>query len=167
MIALFKKASPKWSALGLAVAVVIAGVALTNARTAANKVVPQAALSGVQSVKMVDDRVGWVLTGSAVLRTTDGGANWADVTPAAAADTASGYTARTLAAGDADAAYVTFAEQGSSSIFIFRRADAGRTWAEAEIQRDRRPAGPRLHPVRRPQDRPGLRQCEQGVGQRV
>ena len=136
MVALFKKASLKWSALGLAVAVVIAGVALTNALGAASEGIPQTALSGVQSVKMVDERVGWVLTGSAVLRTTDGGAGWADVTPAPVADTASGYAAGTLAAVDAGTAYATFSEQGSSSIFIFRTADAGRTWAKAEIQQE-------------------------------
>jgi len=136
MVALFKKASLKWSALGLAVAVVIAGVALTNAPGVASEGIPQTALSGVQSVKMVDERVGWVLTGSAVLRTTDGGAGWADVTPDAVAATTSGYAAGALAAVDAGTAYATFSEQGSSSIFIFRTADAGRTWAKAEIQQE-------------------------------
>ncbi len=136
MVALFKKASLKWSALGLALAVVIAGVALTNARAVASKVIPQTALSGAQSVRMIDERVGWVLTGSAVLRTTDGGANWADVTPDAVAATTSGYTGGALAAVDAGTAYVTFGEQGSSSIFIFRTADAGRTWVKAEIQQE-------------------------------
>ncbi len=136
MVALFKKASLKWSALGLAVAVVIAGVALTNARAVASKVIPRAALSGVQSVKMLDERVGWGLTGSAALRTTDGGANWVDVTPHTVAATTSGYTGEVLAAVDAGTAYATFSQQGSSSIFIFRTGDAGRTWAKAEIQQE-------------------------------
>lgn len=140
MIALSKKVSLKWSALGLVVAILIAGCGLTNPQAMPTTDTSVANLSGVQAVKMIDERVGWVLTGSAVLRTTDGGANWADVSPAevagAAGGSTGGYTAGSLATVGPDAAYATFSANGLSSIFVFRTTDAGRTWARAEITQE-------------------------------
>ncbi len=136
MIALFKKGSFKWTALGLAVVVVIAGVALTNALGAGSQASPMAALSGARSVAMADGKAGWVLTGSAVLRTADGGAHWTDVTPGVVASEAAKYAAGSLEAAGPDTAYVTFAKQDSTSILVFGTADAGSTWTEAEIPQE-------------------------------
>ena len=133
---LFKKPSLRWALLGLALAVAIAWAVLARTQAIASRHIPAAALSGVQSVSMVDEKVGWVLAGTAVLRTADGGAGWVDVTPPTVAGAADAYTAGRLTTVGADAAYVTFTRQGSSSIFVFRTADAGRTWAQAEIPQE-------------------------------
>lgn len=142
MIALSKKASLKWSLVGLAVAVLLAGCALTNPQAAPqgnNEGNFATSLSGVLAVKMIDANVGWALTGSGVYRTTDGGAKWAVVTPAEVTTAAGGsvaYAGGSLAAVDANSAYATFGAQGSSSIYVFGTSDAGRNWTRAEIAQE-------------------------------
>jgi photosystem II stability/assembly factor-like uncharacterized protein len=101
---------------------------------------PGAALSMTQ-VHMVDPLSGWGVGGvkqsgvyDHVLRTTDGGSSWMDVTPAEPA-TAATDSAQAWAKGfftDADTAWVTYHAAIPSQVpqnpVVWRTMDGGRTW---------------------------------------
>jgi photosystem II stability/assembly factor-like uncharacterized protein len=75
-------------------------------------------------------------TPTLLVRTTDGGRSWADITPAAARPMLStNYANQVLDAVDADRAYlaVTFSarEYGPATTRVFATGDGGRTWSES------------------------------------
>ena len=78
--------------------------------------------------KMIDGRDGWGLGGQLVWRSTDGGAEWADVTP-------QGYGSQGLDGHgffrDANTAWVMLPNAGSSSAWLFQTSDGGRTWRKS------------------------------------
>jgi photosystem II stability/assembly factor-like uncharacterized protein len=77
-------------------------------------------------VKMVGLSIGWA---HGVLRTTDGGAHWRDVSPQPVPDRSSGYTEFFLDATHAwTARAVGSATACADHVVVFRTSDAGRTW---------------------------------------
>ncbi|WP_237536457.1 oxidoreductase, partial [Streptomyces sp. SID5785] len=75
----------------------------------------------------VDRSTAWVAgTGGTILRTTDGGGHWRDVSPAAA----SGLELRDIEAFDARRAVALAIGEGEDSR-IFRTQDGGATWTES------------------------------------
>ncbi|MEX0975416.1 MAG: hypothetical protein WD024_08750 [Bacillota bacterium] len=84
---------------------------------------------GVTTIKMVDARKGWALKGGTVLRTTDGGRTWKDVSPkedrypegagAAFLDSDHAWLAVTVPQPD----------QMRGTLRIYRTADGGKTWS--------------------------------------
>jgi len=77
---------------------------------------------------LFSDAVGWVATGTALYRTTDGGRTWADRTPPHV-----GATFGSLVV-DADTAFVNWAE-GGNSVSIASTRDAGATWTTTLVDR--------------------------------
>ncbi|MEP7104884.1 MAG: hypothetical protein ABI838_03445 [Chloroflexota bacterium] len=83
-----------------------------------------------------DDHDGWLMTGSfvprpgvrrpALLRTSDGGATWAEVAFEAPPDRSYSLTLPVFPAGD-DHGYLALS--GSSGLAIYESLDAGRTWS--------------------------------------
>jgi photosystem II stability/assembly factor-like uncharacterized protein len=76
------------------------------------------------SIHMVDAGTGWALTEKRLLRTTDGGTRWVDVTPQrssltreSAGDFLDGFTA-----------WLSIPRHETGTIEIIRTADGGRTW---------------------------------------
>ena len=85
--------------------------------------------SGLTSIHMIDATQGWGLTSNAVLRTSDGGASWRNVTP-------SGFVVQGRSAAyflDAGTAWVAATRRGSVQSVVLRTADSGRTWAAAPL----------------------------------
>lgn len=88
---------------------------------------------GVTTIKMVDARKGWALKGGTVLRTTDGGRTWKDVSPkedrypegagAAFLDSDHAWLAVTVPQPD----------QMRGTLRIYRTADGGSTWESSDI----------------------------------
>jgi len=92
---------------------------------------PGASISArvITSIHMVDAESGWVLTDTAVFRTTDGGAHWADVTP----DVESGARPGPGAFLDANTAWVIFSKDGDNPAIIFSTTDGGKTWHSGQV----------------------------------
>ncbi|MEB2329837.1 MAG: T9SS type A sorting domain-containing protein [Ignavibacteriaceae bacterium] len=81
------------------------------------------------SVSAVDDNVAWVAgAGGAVLRTTDGGATWTNVTGAPIPVSLDLYN---IYGVDANTALVT---GSGSTAFVYRTTDGGNTWTEVFSQ---------------------------------
>jgi photosystem II stability/assembly factor-like uncharacterized protein len=78
------------------------------------------------SVHMVDAVTGWALTEKHLLRTTDGGTRWADVTP-------QGSVLTRESAGDflsGFVAWISIPGHEAGTVRIIRTTDGGRTWRE-------------------------------------
>lgn len=82
------------------------------------------------SLRMVTESAGWALTGTAVLRTNDGGETWADVTP----ESGTGTTVGAASFPDADRGWFTAVREGDPAVVIFRTADGGRSWQKAAAE---------------------------------
>ena len=87
-------------------------------------------LNTLLSIHMIDASIGWALTGQAVLRTTDGGIHWKNVTPAGATLTQDSI---------ADFPTASIASIGTSlsdgaSTQVLHTADGGLSWQQATIQ---------------------------------
>ncbi len=85
-------------------------------------------LTGLLWIKMIDARSGWAVDREAVLRTTDGGATWQDVTPPhiqALLDSSVCFL-------DADTGWVAGYNQGKMT--LWRTKDGGRDWDSARVQ---------------------------------
>ena len=96
----------------------------------AGQVTPQATPSGS------GNHVGWLKTDSAILRTTDGGESWVDVTPSAIREALS--TAGNGGSGDFEAAfsqadYALAAYAMGNEAWIFRTSDGGQSWEESRL----------------------------------
>jgi photosystem II stability/assembly factor-like uncharacterized protein len=87
----------------------------------------------VRSIHMLTPTVGWGTAGNRIIRTTDGGAHWKDVTPSAA-PAASGVTAfltTTLAWIVAGPLY--------GPLTVFKTTDGGQTWQQQGSLQDATP----------------------------
>jgi len=82
----------------------------------------------ISSIHMLDATTGWALTDKLVLRTTDGGSHWQDVTPPHAS-----LNAANIAVLDASTAWVAMPQLGGSTIQVFHTANAGQTWQETTV----------------------------------
>ncbi len=79
---------------------------------------------------MIDATTGWAATQKAVLRTTDGGAHWTDVTPPGFAFVP-GSTSDFLTAS---LAWIALPQAGQTTTAILRTTDGGAHWQQATIQ---------------------------------
>jgi photosystem II stability/assembly factor-like uncharacterized protein len=85
----------------------------------------------IPSIQMFDATTGWALTDQAVLRTTDGGVAWRDVTPA------KGTVTQLLQGGAADFITASIAwvavPTPERTIQVFHTTNAGQTWQSITI----------------------------------
>jgi photosystem II stability/assembly factor-like uncharacterized protein len=87
-------------------------------------------LKGVRSIQMLDATTGWAIAGNAVLRTTDGGISWQDITPP-------GQAFGTASATDfltASLAWIALPQADQATTTVFRTSDSGIHWQEATVQ---------------------------------
>src|ERR1700680_45390 len=80
--------------------------------------------AALQSIHMIDETTGWAMTQNAVLRTTDGGVHWKDVTPADR-PLISGINAHFLTVSNA---WVSMSPTASSTTLVFHTSDGGQSW---------------------------------------
>jgi photosystem II stability/assembly factor-like uncharacterized protein len=93
---------------------------------------PPAAVSPqIDSFHMLDPNNGWAISDTEVLRTSDGGTTWHDVTPAGVSSLGFGVASYFL---DANAAWVTLPGADSTSGGpLYRTTDGGSTWASVQV----------------------------------
>ena len=100
---------------------------------------PSSVNQPIVSIHMIDVNTGWVVTTSIpsqggptsqVLRTTDGGASFQDVTPKQHAPLAGDIATDFL---DASTAWLTVA-QSTPTLLVLRTSDGGQTWQQATVQ---------------------------------
>lgn len=85
-------------------------------------------LSAIRSVRMADSTTGWAQTADRLLRTTDGGAHWTDVSPPG---TVQSGRLTVASAGASNAWVVPEPPSGGAALDVFHTADGGRTWTRA------------------------------------
>jgi len=95
------------------------------------------------SIRMVDATTGWALTNKAILRTSDGGIHWKDVSPpknhfitqpTGSPPIKMDTWGRTAVFLNASTAWVVAPQIDQASTLVFRTADGGQTWQEASIK---------------------------------
>src|SRR6266446_5997503 len=90
---------------------------------------PVGGSSSLISLHMIDPTTGWALSEHAVLRTTDGGLQWKNVTPPythlGLGSVAEFYTA--------SLAWVAIPQANSSEVKVLHTADGGQTWQQITI----------------------------------
>ncbi len=114
--------------------------------TAPQCIISQAQTSnaGLSSLHMINATTGWALgmdysTGlNRILRTTDGGTSWQDVTPLQQGRLSTSVTQKTSYAGNpyflnACVAWVALAQPGNAPALLFRTGDGGKTWQQSEL----------------------------------
>ncbi len=112
-----------------------AALRLLPAGSAAPSVTPEAvpvAGAPLVSLSMINENAGWGLGDSAVLRTTDGGAVWSDVTPHDGS-----VRPRFPLAGahffDVSHAWVASTDDAPGEMILWRTADGGLTWQRGTL----------------------------------
>lgn len=91
---------------------------------------PTGGLNSLLSLHMIDASTGWALSKHTVLRTTDGGVHWQNVTPPGATLTQSSIADfRT-----ASIASIATPQGNAASTQVLHTADGGQTWQQAAIQ---------------------------------
>ncbi len=90
----------------------------------------------LSSIHMVDTQTGWAVTGKGrIVRTTDGGIHWKDVTPTYPSKRSrQKVVADFLKFSNAWVAVSDTAADGATTVVAFRTSDGGRTWQETTIQ---------------------------------
>ncbi len=96
----------------------------------------------ISSIHMLDATTGWALTDHAVLRTTDGGTYWQDVTPPHA--TPASINGAALAVLDASTAWVATVRPAGTTLLVFRTSDAGQTWQQTIVKANGNTAGAQI-----------------------
>lgn len=88
---------------------------------------PGGGLTTLRSLHMIDASTGWALSEQSVMRTTDGGIHWKDVTPPGAALT------RSTIADFLNAGVASVATPGpnATSMQVLHTSDGGQTWQHA------------------------------------
>ena len=89
---------------------------------------PVAASPSIQSLDMLDVNIGWALTDTAVIRTTDGGATWLTVSPSGLSGSPS--TAFFL---DASTAWLAVMGADPTTGTLFHTSDGGATWSPVAV----------------------------------
>jgi photosystem II stability/assembly factor-like uncharacterized protein len=98
-------------------------------------VAPSLPTFGITSLRMITPTVGWAMSQdtdvalSRVLRTTDGGVTWAEVTPTQIHGDRSGLTAFFLDESRAWVAWPHGPGPGPTTVSVFATSDGGRTWS--------------------------------------
>src|SRR5205807_1592793 len=84
----------------------------------------------ITSLHMIDTTAGWALSGKAMLRTTDGGDQWKDVSipghPLAPGSAADFFTA--------SMAWISIPQADQTTSLLFHTSDGGQTWQQSTIQ---------------------------------
>lgn len=92
---------------------------------------PRADPSGLVSFRMVDEKSGWGITEKSVLRTTDGGVTWRDVSPSKA--DVFGYSAASDFL-DADHGWVLVPDPSDMlQGILYRSGDGGASWSASPV----------------------------------
>lgn len=86
----------------------------------------------LSSIWMVDENTGWAMDGRRLLRTSDGGRNWADVTPPGVAKDARGLELEFL---DASTAWLAVSSDSQPQLRVFRTTDGGRNWSGTAVEK--------------------------------
>ncbi len=87
----------------------------------------------VSSIHMLDAETGWAMTGKdRIVRTTDGGVHWKNVTPNYPAT--ANQQSVVAAFLTASSAWVAVSSADATTTAIFRTTNAGQTWQETTIQ---------------------------------
>jgi photosystem II stability/assembly factor-like uncharacterized protein len=87
-------------------------------------------LDTMLSLHMIDARMGWLLSKQAVLRTTDGGSHWQNVSPPhtrLTQDSIADFFSASLA-------WIAIPRTNAATIQILHTADGGQTWQRTTIQ---------------------------------
>ena len=93
---------------------------------------PTTVVGSVTSVHLFDATTGWATTNDRLLRTTDGGLHWQDVTPPGSGP--QGVVAFPLSANNAWVVRALVeAGPGASQSTVFHTADGGRTWRSSTL----------------------------------
>src|SRR6266581_7066393 len=90
----------------------------------------------ISSIHMLDAQTGWAVTDkNRILRTTDGGVHWKNVTP----NFPTSKTRQSIVADflTASSAWIAVSGIDMATTVIFRTIDAGQTWQQATIQTSR------------------------------
>lgn len=102
----------------------------TNASTASTKGAPQRPTVPLTAIRMLDNTNGWALTRTSILKTTDGGTNWKDITPANAA-------LNIATRGDfinSQYAWIATPQLNANTVSMLRTTDGGQHWISSKIQ---------------------------------
>jgi photosystem II stability/assembly factor-like uncharacterized protein len=93
-------------------------------------------VEALSSIHMLDTQTGWAVTAMAhIIRTTNGGVHWKNVTPAYPATAGQQkVVADFFAVSSAWVALSQTAADGTSSVVVFRTTDGGQTWQETTIR---------------------------------
>ena len=111
----------------------IAGTPTPNITVTSTSVLPHTPTS-VMSIHMVNSTTGWIICADgSVLRTTDGGLNWADVTPPALLSFKQGHGEEGSLFPDSSTAWIVVLGNANTS-FSFHTSDAGQTWQKGTIR---------------------------------
>jgi len=86
--------------------------------------------AALTSLHMIDATTGWAIAGKAVLRTSDGGSHWRDVTPAGHA-LVSGSAAQFLTAS---LPWIAISQAGAPTTQLFHTSDGGQSWQQSTVQ---------------------------------
>jgi photosystem II stability/assembly factor-like uncharacterized protein len=84
----------------------------------------------ITSLHMIDTTAGWALAGKAVLRTTDGGNHWRDVSPPR-------HPLAPVSAADfftASMAWIAILQADQTTSQLFHTSDGGQSWQQSTIQ---------------------------------
>jgi photosystem II stability/assembly factor-like uncharacterized protein len=90
---------------------------------------PTGGLNSLLSLHMIDASTGWALSKQTVLRTTDGGVHWQNVTPSGATVTQSSIADF----GTASIASIATPQGNVTSTQVLHTVDGGQTWQQATI----------------------------------
>ena len=93
--------------------------------------VPQEQAAPLISIRMVDQTSGWALTKTSILKTSDGGLHWKDVTPAHTP--LSPFPGAVPTADFMDARYAWVATVQGGLTLILRTSDGGASWQQSTI----------------------------------
>lgn len=85
--------------------------------------------SGLMSIEMIDQSVGWALAKQGVWRTEDGGTHWNKVLDAGVSDVNPRFNSTFFL--DAEHAWVAVQQEDSE---MFHTSDGGKTWAKSPIE---------------------------------
>lgn len=83
-----------------------------------------------KDIYMADKLVGWAISDSALYHTTDGGADWTDITPKSAAlSQGGGYLSSKFACIDKNTGFLVVPQWDKSVVEVYKTTDGGRRWS--------------------------------------
>ncbi|RAQ97228.1 WD40/YVTN/BNR-like repeat-containing protein [Thermogemmatispora tikiterensis] len=129
--------SPQWLVLAALFLLALGSGCLPLGGTPPSPTSPalNAAAQQMQALLMCDERHGWASTQRSVLRTSDGGVHWQDVTPQPEAGSVPREPVERIVAAylNAQTAWVALIFQGGSTTPIYHTSDGGRSWQRTDV----------------------------------